>query len=131
MIDEELSMTNGIQTGRRLFVALTALVFCFAVASNAIARGGERGNSGASYTEQEVIDEVNVAGQTVTIAGETYRVSESSRLFDERGGRIRLFELNGSAGSSDGDMVEFTVRRSGDGRRNEIRRLAVIAGDFE
>jgi hypothetical protein len=123
-------MTSLVVTSRKLLIGLSVLLFGFAIASDASARG-DRENRRSESTEQEVIDEVDTAARTVTIAGETFAISDSSRLFDERGGRIRLRELHGSVDSDEGDMVEFVVRRGAKGAPLEIRSLKVLAGDYE
>ena len=124
-------MTDKTRRNRRFLAALSILAFCFGVASDASARGGSRGARGSHQAEQDVIDEIDVAGRTITIAGETYLVSESTRLFDERGRRMRLRELRAGEGEDEGDMVEFTVRRAGEGKHREVRKLTVLPGDFE
>jgi hypothetical protein len=112
-----------------LAVGSLAFLLCVGLGVEASAKGGA--HRGADSEMRDVVDVVNLVRSTVTIGDQTFVVSESSRLFDAKGRRIRLTELRGSQASGEGDMVEYSVRRSAKGAPAEIRRLSVVEGDFE
>ena len=118
-----------LRIDRRVFVTgLATLLFCFGTVADVAARDHR---SGADAGNEDVVEAVNTTRHTVMIAGTTYLVTESSRLFDAKGRRIRLRELRSSRASGEGDMVEYWVRSGGDDGQLEIRRLRVLEGDFE
>jgi len=126
--DEECEMME-LRIDRRVFVTgLATLLFCFGTVADVSARGHR---SDAEAGNEDVVEAVNTTRHTVMIAGKTYAVTESSRLFDAKGRRIRLHELRSSRAAGKGDMVEYWVRRGGDDDQLEIRRLRVLEGDFE
>jgi len=116
-----------LNTVRRILAAsLGTLLLFFTLATDAGARD-KRGSEPGGL--EDVVEAVDLTNRTVTIAGQKFIVSDSSRLMNERGGRIHLRELRDDRTAGKGDMVEYWVRR-GDGPP-EIRRLQVLEGDFE
>ena len=120
---------TGFNLDRRLWLAgLTGLLLCLLTVAPAAAQD-RRGSRDAGL--EDVVDVVNTTRRTITIAGETFAVGESARLFGAEGGRIRLGDLRGTRSGGQGDMVEYWVGPTDRDDRREILRLRVIAGDFE
>lgn len=113
--------------GRKLLVAMAALVLCFAFAAPAAAQSTQkprmRPGAGLGMVGY-VLEYVDVANRKLTIAGKVYDVSSSSRLLDGKGRRISLSQLRGVDSHGSGDMVKITSRRGGSGR--EISELSIV-----
>ncbi len=107
-------------------IGVLLLVLSFASGSTAQGRRGV-----ATEVVQDVVAAVDTQAATIEIGGETFSVSERSRLFDAAGRRIALSELRAGTSGDDADMVEFRVTRASDGKRRTIRRLQVVEGDYE
>jgi hypothetical protein len=74
---------------------------------------------------KQVVENVDRVHRTVTIGEETYAVTDRSMHLDARGQRIGLGKLRGIKSEGDGDMVDFTFKRSGKHGVAELRRLQV------
>jgi hypothetical protein len=72
------------------------------------------------------VESVNVSKQRVKIGGRVYAVTETSKLLDADGNRLRLQDLRGFEENGFGDMVEIETRRSGREGQGEIRSLKVV-----
>lgn len=111
---------------RVLAASLGTLLLFFTLATDAGARDKRGAEPGGL---EDVVEAIDLTNRTVTIAGQKFVVSDSSRLLNARGGRIHLRELRDDRTTGNGDMVEYWIRR-GDGPP-EIRRLRILEGDFE
>ncbi len=121
-----MTSTNGMR-GKWL-AGPVAILACFIFVTDATARDDRRDKDPGI---EDVVEAVNVAGGTITIAGKTFSVSESTRLFDGEGGRIRLSEIKSNRSSGQGDMVEYWLRKNGQDDSVELKRLRVIGTDYE
>ncbi|MCP4908677.1 MAG: hypothetical protein GY910_27190 [bacterium] len=115
---------------RNSCLALTALMLVLSLAAGSAAQGRR---AAASHTNlpQEYVSAVDTQAGTIVLGPETFSVNDRSRLFDAEGRRIRLSELRAGTTGDEADMVEFLATRGHEAGRRSIRRLQVIAGDFE
>lgn len=118
-----------IRINRKMLIAGSMILcFCMVSGTEVFARGSGDHREGEM---QDVVDAVDTVRGTVSISGETFVVTDSSRLYDTRGGGIRLRELRASQTAGAGVIVEYSVVGGGDGEPREIRRLKIVEGDFE
>ena len=110
---------------KRIFgMALIGLIMCVFTAGDAAA-GDKRWKVPANRGRQAVVEQVDVAGRTITLGGTVYSISQNASLSDSDGNSIRLRDLRGVGSPRSADFVEFWSRRSGRNGTPEITRLRV------
>lgn len=124
---------NRIQRNRRLrleWVGALVLAASLLLAPVAQAQGKGRppmptgiGDPNSGY----MVDDVDVSSRTITMAGETFKVTPTSDLRDAKNRKIRLSQLRGIQSHGVADIVKFESRRiGGAGSLAEISTLAVV-----
>jgi hypothetical protein len=113
------------------WTAIVIILLCLSFVGVASAHGrnrrGVEGKSDPSVAMRWVpVESVNVSKQRVKIGGRVYAVTETSKLLDADGNRLRLQDLRGVEEAGFGDMVEIETRRSGRQGQDEIRSLKVV-----
>jgi hypothetical protein len=110
-----------------IVVILLCLSFVGVASAQERNRRGVVGKSDPSVAMRWVpVESVNVSKQRVKIGGRVYAVTETSKLLDADGNRLRLQDLRGFEENGFGDMVEIETRRSGREGQGEIRSLKVV-----
>ncbi|HEB91586.1 MAG TPA: hypothetical protein ENI85_18570 [Deltaproteobacteria bacterium] len=109
---------------KRIFgTALLGLLLAGLVAADAAA--GDRWNVPANRGQQSVVEQIDVAGRTLTLGGTVYSVSPGARITDSNGNAILLRDLHAVGSPRPADFVEFWSRRSGRNGMPEVTRLRV------
>ncbi len=115
----------GKKMTKRMFgVALTGLFLVGFVAGDATAKD-RKWNVPSNRGQQAVVEHVDVAGRTLTLAGTVYSVPRGADLVDSKGNVIQLRDLRGVGSPRPADFVEFWSRRSGRNGTPEVTRLRV------
>ena len=111
-------------TKRMFGAALVGLFLVGSVAGDAAA-SGTRWNVPSNRGKQSIVEQVDVAGRTLTLGGTIYSVPQGASLVDADGNAIQLRDLRGVGSPRPADLVEFWSRRSGRNGTPEVTRLRV------
>ncbi len=110
---------------KKFEVLLKIMIVALSFATGAVAGEGWHDRRPVERPLKQVVENVDRTDRTVTIGGEIYAVTTKTMLLDASGDRIELGQLRGIESEGDGDMVDFTFKRSGKHGVAEIRRLQV------
>jgi hypothetical protein len=122
-------MTRIQRNGWHSLACLGALVLAtslfFATVAMAQAKGPPTGigDPRSGY----MVDDVDVSARTITMAGDTFKVTSESDLRDAKGRKTRLSYLRGIQSHGVADIVKFEARRvGGAGAQPVIETLRIV-----
>ncbi|GEM_PF-5309097 len=111
---------------RAFLLLLATVALALVVATPALAQPKVKPGGDALGMIGYVIDDIDLAGKTLTVAGETYHVTPRSVLQDTAGSRIGLGDLRGMQSHGVADMVKITSTRNGQGGKLVVRELSIV-----
>lgn len=119
---------NGWRSLACLGVLVVATGLFFAPLAMAQARGpGSMPTGIGDPRSGYMVDDVDVSASTITMAGETFKVTPESDLRDAKGRQTRLRYLRGIQSHGVADIVKFEARRvGGAGAQPVIETLRIV-----